>query len=102
VLVHRKFEPLWVQLPERVGLEAARQFHAHVTQSPGSPPTVNSACILRGRAGRPRADGFSRTVYYEISGAGRIDYQFCDEYRTASDGDSHRVVFILTIDLSSH
>ena len=27
------------------------------------------------------APGFSRTVHYEISGAGRIDYQFNDAYR---------------------
>lgn len=47
------------------------------------------------------APGFSRTVHYEISGAGRIDYQFNDAY-PGTRGDSHPVVLIRAINLSSH
>ena len=32
----------------------------------------------------------------------RADYQFNDQYKTATDGDPHPVVAILTIDYSSH
>ena len=32
----------------------------------------------------------------------RINYQYCDAYKTKPDGDVHRVVFILSIDYSSH
>jgi len=39
---------------------------------------------------------------YEISGAGRIDYQFNDAYTGGTVGDPHPVVFILSINLSSH
>lgn len=85
-----------------MGLESAQQFYDHVAQSPGIPPEVNTTTVLRGKAGRPREEGFSRTIHYEISGAGRIDYQYCDSYRTSVEGDVHAVVFILTIDLSSH
>ncbi len=47
------------------------------------------------------APGFSRTVHYEISGAGRIDYQYNAAYLGAR-GDPHPVVCIRAISLSSH
>ncbi len=79
-----------------------QQFYDHVAHTPGTPPLVNSAVILRGKAGEPKFPGASRTIHYEISGAGRIDYQFVNEFRVADVGDPHPVVLILTIDLSSH
>jgi hypothetical protein len=63
---------------------------------------VNSSTVLRGKAGKPKFEGGSRTIHYEISGAGRINYQYVNEYREGARGDAHRVVFILTIDLGSH
>jgi len=101
VLVHRQFAGAWEQLPSRVGLESAQQFYDHVAYTPGEAPRINSAVVLRGKAGKPKFAGGSRTVHYEISGAGRIDYQYVNDYRGARD-DPHSVVFILTIDLSSH
>jgi hypothetical protein len=100
VLVHRQFADLWNQLPDRVGLEATQQFYEHVANTPGRVPAVGSATILKGSLGRPIAEGFSRTIHYEISGAGRIDYQYHDGY-VGAKGDSHQVVFILRISLSS-
>jgi len=38
----------------------------------------------------------------EISGAGRINYQFVNAYTGGEHGDAHPVVFILSIDLGSH
>ena len=102
VLVHRQFQPAWEQLSERVGLESAQQFYDHVASSPGQPPAVGRTSILRGAAGRPLGHGFSRTIHYEISGAGRIDYQFNDAFTGGAHGDPHPVVLLLTIDLSSH
>lgn len=89
-------------MPDLVGLENAQQFWDHVAVRPGEPPDVGSSTILRGKAGLPWKPGFSKTVHYEITGAGRIDYQFCNEYETTSEGDKHRVVMILTITLGSH
>ncbi|MGH2351310.1 MAG: hypothetical protein ACRDJN_06810 [Chloroflexota bacterium] len=57
---------------------------------------------MRGTSARPLYDGCSRTIHYEISGAGRIDFQFHDAFTGGTHGDPHPVVFILTIDLSSH
>jgi hypothetical protein len=102
VLVHRQYLDLWQQLADRVGLTSAQQFYDHVANTPGIPPSVGTTTILAGKAGRPIADGFSRTVHYEISGAGRINYQFNDAYSGGARGDRHPVVFILTIDLGSH
>jgi hypothetical protein len=101
VLVHRRFLDLWEGLPDRVGLEAAQQFYDHVATTPGQIPAVGSATILKGSLGNPLAEGFSRTVHYEISGAGRIDFQYHDAY-VGAKGDRHPVVFILRIALGSH
>jgi hypothetical protein len=69
---------------------------------PGQPPPVGRTSLLAGRAGRPGEAGFSRTIHYEISGAGRINYQFNDAYTGGALGDPYPVVRILTIELSSH
>jgi hypothetical protein len=46
--------------------------------------------------------GFSRTIHYEISGAGRVDYQYHDSFAAGAHNDPHPVVFIRAINLSSH
>jgi hypothetical protein len=101
VLAHRRFLDLWEQLPECVGLQAAQQFYDHVANTPGQTPAVGTTTVLKGSLGQPFAPGFSRTVHCEISGAGRIDYQYHDANVGARD-DPHPVVFILRIDLGSH
>ncbi|WP_157431879.1 hypothetical protein [Actinomadura hibisca] len=102
VLVHRRFRDHWDELVDRVGLKMAQQFWDHVSNSPGNPDPIAATCYLRGKAGRPRGVGWSRTIHYEISGPGRINYQYNDTYQTSPDGDVHRVVAILTINYSSH
>ena len=102
VLVERRFYAMWCELPLRVGVEAATQFWDHVAMTPGSMPLVNGSCILRGAAGRPQGDGWSRTIHYEISSMARINYQYHNAYRTSPDADPHPVVAILTINYSSH
>ncbi len=102
VLVHHRLRERWAALPGRVGLENAQQFWDHVATNPGQPASVGSTSILRGKAGQPRAPGFSRTIHYEITGAGRIDLQFANTFKTKDGADPHPVVFILSINLSSH
>lgn len=63
---------------------------------------IASTRPLKGKAGAPKEKGFSKTIHYELSSMARIDYQYCDSYRTKTDGDAHKVVFILAIDYSSH
>ena len=70
--------------------------------TPGEIPALNSSCILRGAAGKPQGEGWSRTIHYEVSSMARINYQFHTAYRTNPDGDAHRGVAILTINYTSH
>jgi hypothetical protein len=43
-------------------------------------------------------DGWSPVIHYEVSGAGRIDYQYNPAYQTSSSADEHAVVRMLVID----
>lgn len=102
VLIHRQYVDAWDSLVVRVGMASAQQFWDHVAATPGSPPPINRASLLKGKAHQPIAPGFSRTVHYEIAGAGRLNYQFCDAFEGGTHGDPQPVVFILTINLGSH
>jgi hypothetical protein len=42
---------------------------------------------MRGKHADPKAPGFSKTVHYEITGAGRIDYQWNATYTGEASGD---------------
>jgi hypothetical protein len=87
VLVHRKQLAEWERLPSVVGLESAQQFWDHAAFTPGQPSAINRTCVLRGKAGEPEEPGFSRTIHYEVSGAGRIDFQYNDAYKGGARGD---------------
>jgi hypothetical protein len=102
VLVHRRFMAAWSSLAERVGVENAQQLWDHVAFTPGAPPRVGSSSVMRGKHAAPKAPGFSKTVHYEITGAGRIDYQWNATSTGGASGDPHGVVWILTIELGSH
>ena len=102
VLVHQKHNERWLELAERVGVESAQQFWDHVAFTPDRPPSVNSASVLRGKAGQPEEEGFSNTIHFEISSMARIDYQYCRSYRPAAGGDPHAVVRIRAIQYGSH
>lgn len=102
VLVHRQYLDVWTDLADRVGVENAQQFWDHVSTNPGQPPKVGTSTVLRGKHHGPKWPGYSRTIHYEITGAGRIDYQYATSTREGDLGDEHSVVKILTINLGSH
>lgn len=102
VLVHRQYLDAWNSLPDRVGMEAAQQFWDHVAFAPGGIPAVGTTSVMKGHHHDPKWPGYSKTIHYEISGAGRLDYQYNDSSSEGVDGDPHSVVKIITIDLSSH
>lgn len=101
-MVHRQYAERWQQLAHRVGMQGATEFWDHVAHSPGTLSGTSKTTILKGKPGKPKGPGWSPTYHFEISGAGRINYQFHNSYKTAVDGDEHPVVFILSIDYSSH
>lgn len=102
VLVHRKFLTKWEQVVTRVGLQQAQELWDHLAQHPARAPSTGRSCFLRGKAGKPQAPGWSRTIHYELSSMARVDYQYNDAYRTSPGGDPHPVVAILTVNCSSH
>lgn len=102
VLVHRRYLDVWNGVADRVGKESAQQFWDHVAATPGQPPAVGTSTMLRGKHHGPKWPGYSRTIHYKISGAGRIDYQYASATHEGDTGDPHAVVKILTIDLGSH
>lgn len=57
---------------------------------------------MKGKHNGPKWAGFSKTIHYEITGAGRIDYQYADSTTEGAKGDAHAVVKVLSIDLGSH
>lgn len=102
VLVHHRFKNHYDQLSERVGLQGAQELWDHISQKPGSQPPTANTCILRGSAGKPMGEGWSRTIHYEVSSSGRVDYQFNDAFCGGEFVDPHPVVAIMTINYSSH
>ena len=85
-----------------MGMQQAQEFWDHLAMAPGSPPPTANTTLLRGTAGQPKGEGWSRTVHYELSSKARANYQYNNAYRTRADGDAHPVVAILTIDYTSH
>lgn len=101
LLVHRQYADTWAGIADRVGLENVQQFYDHVTSAPDRHPDVGTSGMLRGKHNRGK-DGWSNRIHYEITGAGRINYEYHPAYRVGADEDEHPVVRILSIDLGSH
>jgi hypothetical protein len=102
VLVHRQYLDIWNSLPEQVGLESAQQFWDHVAFTADQHPSVGSSSVMKGKHNAAKWAGYSKTIHYEISGAGRLDYQYNANSSEGTKGDTHGVAKIMTIDLSSH
>jgi hypothetical protein len=102
VLVHRQYLDLWNSLVDQVSIASAKQFWDHVPMTPGMPPAVGTSTVLRGKHHRGKWPGYSQTIHYEISGAGRIEYQYASSTTEGTKGDVHAVAKILTIDPTSH
>jgi hypothetical protein len=102
ILVHHKYLAVWNELADRVGLINAQQFWDHVAMTPGQPPKVGTSSIMKGKHNAPKWPGYSKTIHYEVTGAGRVDYQFNPSATEGARGDPHGVVKIMSIDLGSH
>lgn len=102
VVLHHKFLPVWNEIAGRVGLANAQQFWDHVAMTPGQPPKVGTSSVMKGKHHAAKWTGYSQTIHYEISGAGRIDYQYNPRDTGGALRDAHGVVRIMVIDLSSH
>lgn len=70
--------------------------------TPGQLPKVGRSSVMKGKDAAPTWSGYSKTIHYEITGAGRIAYQFNPAAADGASGDSHGMVKIMSIDLGSH
>ncbi|SDB80293.1 hypothetical protein GA0111570_10279 [Raineyella antarctica] len=101
VLVHRKFAALWAELPDRVGLQNATRAWDYLAHTPNKPPRIGQCTKLKG-TDKFAKDGWSAVYHYEVSGAGRIDFQYNAAFTGGGHGDAHPVVRIIRLDLDSH
>ncbi len=100
--MHRKHARAWAELADRFGERNADELWDHLTSRPNRPPRLGTVTPMKGKLGKPLADGTSGVFHYEISGAGRVDYRFHPAYRTSPDRAAHPTVFIVSIDHRSH
>jgi hypothetical protein len=101
VLVHQKFTSHYAELVDRIGLQSAQRLWDYLATRPNEPPSLGTSTRLRGKAGRPMDSDWSSTYHYEASSMCRVDYQYNALY-VGDQGDTHKVVAILTINYSSH
>lgn len=101
VIVHRKHVQLWEDLVSICGLQAAQQCWDHLALAADRPSPFGNITIMKGKL-RHGKDGWSGVHHYEITGAGRVDFQYHPKFSGGATGDEHPVVRIISIDLSSH
>lgn len=101
ILVHKKHVDLWNRIAEVCGDSNAGELWLHLAMQPDQAPRLGTVTPMKGKHNGATSDGKSRVYHYEVSGAGRVDYRFCKDWK-ASKGDKHPVVWIVSIDLASH
>ena len=101
VLMHKRLQETWNRLVSDVSTETARHLWDHLAYRPDRPPLLGTSTPLRGGQAAGRG-GWSRAYHYEVTGPGRVDYQYHPAFTGGGDGDPHPVAKILRITLGSH
>jgi hypothetical protein len=91
----------WENATGQAGDQKVQQLWNHLAYRPDKPGLLGGVTRVKGGQARGRG-GWSDVHHYEITGAGRIDYQFHPEYSGGAKGDPHPVVKIIRIDMFSH
>lgn len=100
-LIHKKDWAAWRAMVETVGLQSAQRLWDHLAFNADRKPQVGRVTIMKGRHMRGR-DGWSDVHHYEVSGAGRVDFQYHKSYEGGDENLPHAVVRIIRISMSSH
>ena len=101
ILMSKRLWKAWENAIGQAGDKNVQQLWNHLAYRPDKLPLLGSVTRLKGGQARGK-DGWSDVHHYEITGAGRIDYQFHRQYTGGTQGDAHAVVKIIRIDMSSH
>lgn len=101
VLIPQTLWSTWAKAVEQAPKKNTQRLWDHLAYRPDQPPLVGTVTAMKGghMAGK---DGWSRVYHYELTGAGRVDYQFHPKYVGGAVGDEHAVVRIINITMSSH
>lgn len=102
VLVHRKQVEDWNRIAEMCGESNAPQLWTHLTTRPDQKPLLGTVTPMKGRQYGATSDGMSRVYHYEVTGGGRVDYRYNNQYQVSESGDAHPVVQIVLVALGSH
>lgn len=101
ILMSKNLWKAWENAIGQAGPQNVQQLWNHLAYRPDRPPLLGSVTRLKGGHLKGK-HGWSDVHHYEITGAGRIDYQFDPQYTGGTKGDPHGVVKIIRIDMSSH
>ena len=101
ILMSKNLWKAWENAVGQAGDQNMQQLWNHLAYRPDQPPLLGSVTRLKGGHVKGK-NGWSDVHHYEITGAGRIDYQFDTHYIGGTKGDPHAVVKIVRIDMSSH
>ncbi len=108
VQLHKRDWPVWQKLIDEAGVENAQQLWDHLAHRADQPPLLGASTPLKGGHVKATPDGWSRVYHYEVSGPGRVDYRYHDNYDggnkkdDAGRKDKHRCVRIIDISMGSH
>jgi len=91
----------WENAVSQAGDQNVQQLWNHLAYRPDQLPLLGSVTRLKGGHMKGK-EGWSDVHHYEITGAGRISYQFHPNYTGGDKGDEHAVVKVISIEMSSH
>lgn len=101
VLINKSDWKRWVDMVGKVGAGSAQRLWDHLAYRADQPPEVGTVTRLKG-GHMKGTGGWSDVHHYEVSGAGRVDFQFHKEFTGGETGEPHAVVQIIRISMSSH
>lgn len=101
VLMSKSMWKQWENAVSQAGDQNVQQLWNHLAYRPDQLPLLGSVTRLKGGHMKGK-EGWSDVHHYEITGAGRINYQFHPDYAGGAQGDKHAVVKVTSIDMSSH
>lgn len=101
VLINKSDWKQWTDMLDQVGMQSGQRLWDHLAFRADRPPEVGKVTRLKGRHMKGQ-DGWSGVHHYEVSGAGRVDFQFHPAFTEGKAGDPHPVVRIIRISMSSH
>ena len=101
VLLSKSLWKQWENFVALAGDQNIQQLCNHLAYRPDQLPLLGSVTRLKGGHMRGK-EGWSDVHHHEVTGAGRINYQFHPDYEGGAKSEKHAIVKVTSIDMSSH